>query len=127
MVNKIVASLIFVSLLLAISIKLIGIANGVDITHVELSGPVLAFFRSTSMELENYKIAIPDIPMIPPLEDVSGAWAILQVLVNFINGFVNVLNFLVMVINTAIQLIEFLVLLIKNLIIMRNQLVPSTI
>lgn len=92
------------------------------VEHVDISGPFLSLMKNTSRELEEYKIAIPEIPSIPRLENVSGFFAVVDVLVSFINGFIKLLNFIVTIINVVIQLFQYIFLLIKNLIIFKDTL-----
>lgn len=119
MIKKIIVGLFFLCLFIAIPLSLAGI------TRVELGGSFMALMKNTSRELNDFKVAIPNIPNIPLLDKVGGFWEIVKILTNFINGFVNVLNFIVMILNYAIQLIQFLVLLVKNLILFRDSLSES--
>lgn len=130
MISKIVgASLLFFAMI-ALMLALAGIRE------VELSEPFMAFLNQTSIELESYKIAIPDIPRIPTMEflyfggnffEVVGQIFInfIQLWVRFINGIITILNLVILVLNTIIQLLEFIFLIIKNLITMKNSLVGA--
>lgn len=117
MIKKIIVSTFFVLLLFSISLYLAGI------THVELGSHAMAFLKNCSRELESFKIAIPNIPSIPNMEDVNGFMVVVDVLVKFINGLVNVLNFIILVLNTLIQLIQFIFIILKNFISMRNEII----
>lgn len=116
MIKRIILSIILVCLFIAIPLSIAGVK------HVDISGPFLSLMKNTSRELEEYKIAIPEIPSIPRLENVSGFFAVVDVLVSFINGFIKLLNFIVTIINVVIQLFQYIFLLIKNLVIFRDTL-----
>lgn len=119
MIKNIIFSAILLCLFIAIPLAIAGV------THVDLGGPFLALLKNTSRELNDYKIAIPNIPEIPPLENVSGFWAVIDVLVKFVNALVKFLNFFVTIINVIIQLFQYIFLVIKNLIVFKDSLVPN--
>lgn len=114
MIRKISIILIFACLLIAIPLALMGYEK------VELGGPFLAFMRTTSDDLNNYKITIPDIPKIPAFEEPKGLQVVLNFLVRVVNGLSTLLNVIIMVLNELIQLLEFFFLMIRNLITFKD-------
>lgn len=113
MIKRIIASMFFVCLIVAIILASVGIEK------VSLGGYFMVLLRTTNMELQDYAIAIPDIPRVPQVQTLSDGFDILDVLnglITFINGIVDMLNFMVMIINAIIQVVEFLFILLKNLI-----------
>lgn len=119
MIKNIILSLVLLCLFIAIPLSMAGV------THVELGAPVMAFLKNTSNELNNYKIAIPDIPSIPRLEDVSGFLVVIDLLIAFINGIIKILNFFVSILNVIIAVLEYIFLVIKNLITLKDSLIAS--
>lgn len=116
MIKRIGAFLILGCLLIAIPLAILGYEK------VELGGPFLAVMNQTSKDLQNFKIAIPDIPKIPLFESPQGFELVLNFLIKVTNGISGVLNFLIMLINTIIQLLEFIFLMVKNGIAFKNSL-----
>lgn len=118
MVKKIIYSCIFVCLLIAIPLALIGYKQ------VELGTPFLALMRAVNNDLADFSIAIPDIPKIPVIEsETGGGNDILSVLINLANGLINFVNVIIMIINVlvgvvnvVIQLLQVIVLILKHLI-----------
>lgn len=131
MINKILVSYLFVSLLLAMSLALLGVDN------IQLGSYLQSFIVNTSREMATYRLEIPEIPTIEvidflPLQDVDFWQAVLNFLINFgnvivrfINGVIQILNFIVMILNFLIQALEFIFLLIKNFFIMRDSIVDA--
>lgn len=118
MVKKIIFSGIFLCMLIAIPLALLGYKE------VELGTPFLALLKSINKDLADFTIAIPDIPNIPHIPNEAGGGSdILSVLINlangligFVNTIINIINILVQVINIVIQLIQVIVLFLKHLI-----------
>lgn len=116
MFKKIVLSLVLVCLFIAIPLALMGYKK------VELGEPFLAFMQNVSKELNDFKIAIPDIPSIPHFEGATdGGFLevmsnILNALINFVNVIITVLNALSTIINIIIQLLQTIFIVIKQLI-----------
>ena len=102
MVRKIIYSTIFVCLCIAIPLAMMGYER------VELGTPFLALMRSVNLDLENFKIAIPDIPTIPVIPSESSAGNdILSVLISIANGLIGFINVLINIINVLIlQVLE---------------------
>lgn len=118
MLKKISISLIFVCLLIAIPLALLGYEK------VELGTPFMALMSNTSRQLESYKVSIPDIPMIPAFEEPQGILVVVQFLLKVVNGISTLLNVIIMVLNSLIQLLEFIFLLLKNLITFKDSIQP---
>lgn len=101
-----------------------------NIDKVSIGGPFLALLKQTNTDLNNFKIAIPDIPLIPKASSFNGFLVVLNALIDFFNIIVNIINIVVDVVNVVIQLIEFICLLIKNIVVfattMKNQAIESS-
>ena len=128
MIKKIVFFGIFLCLCIAVPLALMGY------DHVTLGPSFIALMRNCNNDLNNFTIAIPNIPTIPriPTENGAGDAGILEVLINlanalitFVNVIINIINVAVQVINIVIQLIEFIVILIKNLITFKDSVTSS--
>lgn len=111
MIKKIILSLFLGCLFIAIPLSLAGIHR------VSLSDGVISFLQNCSRELNDFKVEIPQIPKIPTINV-----GFLDVLINFINGFVILINFVITLVNIIIQLLEFLFIIIKNLITLKDYL-----
>lgn len=135
MVNKILTSLFFVELIIALSIAVYWTNNNIEFHTIKIGGEFLSFLNTTSSQLNNNRFEIPNIPNIPNIEfmdtnDNANWWeGILNFFVNFANGFfmflngvINILNFLITIVNYVIQLAQFIVLLIGNLFNMIGKL-----
>lgn len=118
MIKKISLSFIFVCLLIAIPLALLGYKK------VELGSPFLALMANTTRQLEGYKVTIPDIPMIPAFEEPEGIMVVVQFLLKVVNGISTLLNVIIMLLNSLIQLLEFIFLLLKNLISFKDSIQP---
>lgn len=88
------------------------ILYGLGLRKVEIGSGFLAFLQNTNRELESFKIAIPEIPLIPRIQ------GFFVVVIDFLNAMVNVMNFVITLFNVGIQIIQFVVLLIKNFIVL---------
>lgn len=119
MIKNILFSLIFVCLMFAVSLSMFGV------THVELGAPFMSFLQQTNRQLNDFKIAIPSIPLIPLMEQTNFFMAILNVLVSFVNGLVNLINFIITIVNIIIQLLQFVFILLNNFITMRDDLIAN--
>lgn len=127
MIKKIIFAAIVLCLFIAIPLALLGI------THVELGQPFMTFLRNCNIELNQYKVVIPNIPDIPSPPNPSGWLLILNAFVAFANFFVRIINVFTSILSTVIQLFQFIFILIKNLITLKDTLaaqacaVPSTL
>lgn len=110
MVNKIILSTFLVCLFIAIPLAVMGY------DHVELGAPFLALLKTTNQELQQYKIAIPEIPKIPIFENATGFLEVVNVLIKFVNIIVWILNAFAGIINVIIQLLQTIFLFVKALI-----------
>ena len=119
MIRNILYSLIFICLMFAVSLSMFGI------THVELGAPFMSFLQSTNRQLNDFKIAIPSIPLIPLMEQTNFFMALLNVLVSFVNGLSNLINFIITIVNIVIQLLQFIFILLNNFITMRDDLIAT--
>lgn len=122
MINKMLASLIFICLCIAIPLSLMGI------THVEIGPSTMAFLKQTSIDLARWKLSIPNIPDIPdvPKFSTNGFW---EVVSNILNAIIGFFNFIVALINVFIQFLNFFIaavqylfLLVKNFFTLRDTL-----
>lgn len=96
---KIITSCMFVFLILALILSFAGIQK------VEFNQSYYNFMQAVAIRSNSWHIAIPDIPKIP-LGDTTwdGFWAVLNLLINFINFFVTIINGFVKIINIIISL-----------------------
>lgn len=135
MINKIIASYILFACLVAIALKL----GGVEGT-IHLGNYFRAYLVQSNIELSQYKIAIPDIPLIPKgtgeeIIELNNAWDYLRYMwyfaktntdiVGILNFFVNVLNILILIINSLIQTIQLVFIFLKNLIVMKENIISA--
>ena len=88
MIKKILFSLIFLCLCIAVPLALIGFK------HVDLGSGFIGFMSNCSHELESFKIGIPDIPQIPKIDVLvdNGGLEVLFNILNAIIGFFNINN-----------------------------------
>lgn len=121
MIHKIIASLFLVCLFIAIPLSLMGIER------VELGEPFLAFMSTCNHELSQFKIEIPDIPLIPQFDDASGFLLVLDVLIKFVNMIIQLINIIADVVNVVIQLLQFIFIIVKNLINFKDTLANYSI
>lgn len=120
MIKKIIFTLIFVCMLIAIPLALMGIR------YVNVGGPFLSFLRGASNELNQYKVGIPEIPSVPLPQESGGWWDVLGVLVSIANGFIGICNFAIMFMNTIVQLLQFVFILIRRLITLKDTLAATS-
>lgn len=118
MIRKMTLSIIFVCLCIAIPLAMLGYKK------VELGTPFLALMSTTTRDLNNYKVQIPDIPRIPLFENPEGILIVIQFLIKVVNGLTALINVIILVVNYVIQILEFLVLLVRNLIQFKDSLEP---
>ena len=116
MIKKVIFAGVVLCLFIAIPLALMGIR------HVELGQPFMTFLRNCNLELNQYKVEIPDIPKIPTPPNPSGWQLILKAFVSFMNFFVDVINVFTSIISTIIQLFQFIAIMIKNLITLKDSL-----
>lgn len=115
MINKICFSLFTLCMFIAIPLALAGFER------VELGQDFLMFMSKCSIELDSYKIAIPEIPMIGSLDTNGDFWLnIVNGLINFVNFISRILNVLTTILNVIIQVLEFIIIVVKNLIALAN-------
>lgn len=127
MIKKVIFAGIVLCLFIAVPLALMGI------NHVELGQPFMTFLRNCNLELNQYKVEIPDIPEIPTPPNPTGWLLILKAFVAFMNFFVKIINVFTSILSTIIQLFQFLGIMIKNLITLKDSLaaqacaLPSTL
>lgn len=123
MIKKIIFSGIVLCLFIAVPLALLGY------TKVELGQPFLGLMKAVSRDLNNFKIAIPEIPHIPTFEEESASgglevlFNILNVIINFFNMIITLINAVVGIFNVVLQLLECIVLVIKNLITFKDSVI----
>lgn len=119
MIRKIIYAGIFLCLLIAIPLSLMGIEK------VEPGMPFLAFLKNCNRELNDFKIEIPNIPAIPLLDTEGNPFLnFVNGVINFLNGVSNLINFIITLLNVVIQVIQFIFIVVKNLIIFKDTLIP---
>lgn len=116
MIKRICFSLIFVCCLVAIPLALLGIK------HVNIGGPFLAFLHNCNNELNDFKIAIPNIPEIPKPGATGGWWDVLQVLVTIGNVFISICNYAINFMNAIVSVLQFIFIVLKNLLTLKDTL-----
>ena len=114
MIKRIVGVILILCVFIAIPLSAAGVQR------VDIGGAFYSFLKSCAKDLEGFKIAIPNIPSIPRMESPSGFFAVIDVLIQFINGISNFINFGITLSNYVIQLIEFICIIIGNFVSMRN-------
>jgi len=132
MINKIIASYVFFSCLIAIALYLAGVDGTVHFGQY-----FRAYIVQTNKDLLDFKIAIPnipDIPQLPPNYDIDNkTWlVVLNVLIElvnrlstFINFITRFLNVIISLLNTIIQVVEMIFIFLKNLITMKDTIVQN--
>lgn len=110
--------MIFLSLVIAIPLAVLGFKR------VELGTAGMSLIKTTSIELNNFKIEIPSIPMIPQFKTPNGFELVLNFLIAVVNGLSTLVNFIITLLNIIIQLLEFIFLIIKNLIQFKDSVTP---
>ena len=122
MIKKVLFSLIFLCLCIAVPLALMGYK------HVDLGSGFIGFMSNCSHELESFKIGIPDIPPIPKIDFLASSgglevlFNILNAIIGFFNVIINIINIGCDVINIVISLVQFIVIVIKNLIWFKDSL-----
>lgn len=114
MINKIVFALFSLCMFIAIPLALAGVE------HVDLGDDFLIFMNRCSLELERYKIEIPNIPMIKEVNSTNWWDTLFNGLINFVNFLTTILNVVVTLLNVIIQLFQFIFIVIRNMIDMVN-------
>lgn len=121
MIKKISLTLVFLCLIIAIPLAILGYKK------VEIGSSGLALIKMTSQQLQDYSIEIPNIPMIPKFDVGNGWLVVLNFLIDVVNGLSSLINFIIYLLNIVIQLLEFIVLIIRNLIVFRDNLASNAI
>lgn len=110
MIKRIAVCCIFVCLLIALPLALMGIKK------VELSGPFMAFMKDTLRDLEKWKFEIPNIPQFQ-MQENSNFWEdLLNGLKVIGNLFIGIYNLAINIMNVVIYIIQFFVAIVKHLI-----------
>lgn len=126
MVNKVIGSLFFIELIVALSIAVYWSSNNIPAHTITLSNDVLGFLKQCSRELNEFRLEIPSIPKIDYFETDDNWLLILNAFIGFVNGISGVINFVIMIINFLVQLLQFLFILIKNLFALIDNLKVQT-
>lgn len=116
MLKRIVAISTLVCLFIAIPLAIMGIKR------VDLGQPFLALMKAVNSDLQNYRIEIPNIPLIPLGSQSGGGWEVLKVVVNFFNFFIQIINIFIQVFNVIIQLFQCIFLVVRHLITFKDTL-----
>lgn len=127
MINKIIASTIFVSCLFAILLSINNIEG-----PIWFGNQFRSFIVSCNRELENFKIEIPNLTLLdigdaPSIDESPVIWVVLWNIGNFFvsisNFLIPVLNVVISFLNVAIQLIQFAYVFIKNIGTLKDMLI----
>lgn len=108
MIKKICASLILISLFIALPLAAMGIKR------VDLGPAFLSFMNRVSTDLEGWKVDIPSIPMLEPMTEGNNMDAV-NFFVSFANFIFTILNVVILLLNVVIQLVQFICTLIWDL------------
>lgn len=107
MIKKIIVFTIPFCFIIAVALFLMGYER------VELGSPFYDFMNKVSMDFENWKLEIPQIPQIPSFD---GEWY--SVLVDIANALAKLVNFALMVVNFLIQMVQFIFTIIYEVFAM---------
>lgn len=107
MINRIIFSLFFICLIIAIFLL------GFGITHVDIGTDFYAFMAGVSVRMNDFKIDIPNIPQIDAGSVQSGG---INALVNIGNFFINFLNVIITIINLVNKVTEFFIIIIVQFV-----------
>lgn len=110
MIKKIACVCIFISLLIALPLGLMGYK------YVTLGPQFTAFMKATVRDLENWKFEIPNIPTLEPQQNAEGWELVLNILKYLANFFIGIYNFAITIMNIVIYIIQFFIAIIKHLI-----------
>lgn len=121
MIKKIAFSLIFVCMLIALPLALMGLH------HVSVGGAFLSFLKGANAELQQFKFEIPSIPSVPTPAESGGWWDVLGVLVSIANAFIGFCNFAISFMNVLIAIVQFVVIMIRRLITLKDTLAINPI
>lgn len=94
-------------------------------THVELGTPFLSFLHNCNDQLNQFKIAIPEIPDVPKPPSHEGWALILNVLIDAVNFIVAICNIAISIMNAIIQFLQFIFIMIKSLISFKDDLAAT--
>lgn len=114
-----------VDLFIAIGVSLYWVTNGIETHQISLGAPFMSFMRSCSIDLQDIKFEIPQIPKIDLFEVDNGWLLILNAFIAVVNGLSGLINFIIMIVNTIIELLEFIFIVIRNLIDFKDTLATS--
>lgn len=93
--------------------------------HVELGSPFLSFLRNCNDQLNEFKIAIPEIPDVPKPPSNEGWFLVLNVLIDAVNFIVAICNIAISIMNAIIQFLQFIFIMIKSLINFKDDLAAT--
>lgn len=110
-ITRIVMFLVFPLAFIAMLISLTGFKG-----PIQFDESYYNFLQKVSLDMNSWKINIPDIPPIPLAEGVGAGWDILRVLTNIVNFIVILLNIIIGILNTIIELVQFIIALIRNVV-----------
>lgn len=121
MIKKIIASAILLCLFIAIPLYVLGFEK------VTLGAPFLAFMKNCSRELNDFAIAIPDIPQISKFEAPAGIFVVINFMIDLVNGLSSFINFVILMCNQIIQLLQFIFIIVKNLITFKDTITAAPV
>ena len=109
MIKRIIFSLFFVCLIIALPLGILGVKR------VEIGLPFLTFLRETEQDCALINIQIPTVSELPTPPVFEWYDVVLNLLKMVCNFFIDIYNFLVNILNALISAIKFLIILIRNL------------
>lgn len=116
MFKRIIAVIMLLCLLIAVPLALLGIKR------VELGEPFLALMHAVTKDLNNFKVEIPDIPLIDFGDKVGAGWDVIKAIASFFNFFIRIINVFILLINIVIQLFQVIFLVVRHLITFKDTL-----
>lgn len=118
MIGRIVGYSMLFCLFLAIGFSAFGYK------YVEIGPSFLAFMRAVNNDVQLYKIAIPNIPLIPRYErQGTDGNDILSVLVSLLNGLIYFVNLHIFTINLLSSLVNLIIQVLQTIFAIINRLI----
>lgn len=84
------------------------------------------FMQRVAIQARDWKIEIPNIPMIPYFKEDWGIWVVLNLLIRFFNGFSSIVNVIILILNKIIEVFTILASIIKLLFEYWTNNIPSS-
>lgn len=116
MIKKMIVSMFFICLVIAIPLAMLGIK------HVDLGPSFIKFLSQTSLDMEKWQLQIPNIPDIPKPPSLGGWLDILSVIIDFFNFLIDLFNVIIGMFNFVLMFTQYIFTLVKNLIMFKDTL-----